>query len=40
MPHALTWEYEHAEAPLEAPRFRRIEGLSELPALIASIESA
>lgn len=37
MPHALTWEYEHAEAPLEAPRFRRIEGLSELLSLIASI---
>ncbi|ALN72746.1 HAD family hydrolase [Aureimonas sp. AU20] len=37
MPHELTWEYEHAEAPLEAPRFRRIEGLADLPALIRSI---
>ena len=39
VPHELTWEYEHAEAPLEAPRFRRIETLAELPALIASIEA-
>ncbi len=37
MPYALTWEYEHAEAPLESPRFRRIEGLAELPALIDRI---
>ncbi|WP_062112031.1 HAD family hydrolase [Aureimonas sp. AU40] len=37
MPHELTWEYEHAEAPLEAPRFRRIDGLADLPALIRSI---
>lgn len=38
MPHELTWEYEHAEAPLEAPRFRRIEALSELPGLVREIE--
>lgn len=38
VPHELTWEYEHAEAPLEAPRFRRIEGLADLPALIEEIE--
>ena len=38
VPHELTWEYEHAEAPLEAPRFRRIDGLADLPALIETIE--
>lgn len=38
VPHELTWEYEHAEAPLEALRFRRIEGLADLPALIETIE--
>lgn len=38
VPHELTWEYEHAEAPLEAPRFRRIEGLADLPGLLEEIE--
>ncbi len=40
VPHELTWEIEHAEAPLAAPRFRRIADLGELPALIESIAKA
>ena len=40
VPHELTWEIEHAEAPVAAPRFRRISDLGELPALIESIAKA
>lgn len=35
--HELTWELEHAEAPVDAPRFREIEHLGDLPDLIADI---
>ncbi|PZO77643.1 MAG: HAD family hydrolase [Mesorhizobium amorphae] len=38
VPHPLTWVLEHAEAPEDHPRFRVIEGLAELPALVAAIE--
>lgn len=38
VPHAMTWDYEHAEAPLENPRFHGIETLAELPLLIREIE--
>ena len=37
VPHELTWALEHAEAPEAEPRFRRIERLAELPALVAGI---
>jgi putative hydrolase of the HAD superfamily len=37
VPHALTWELEHAEEPLRAPRFRRLVSISELPDLVATI---
>ncbi|RVD54433.1 HAD family hydrolase [Mesorhizobium sp. M2D.F.Ca.ET.185.01.1.1] len=40
VPHELTWAVEHAEAPVTAPRFRRIADLSELPALIERIATA
>ncbi|MGF0537148.1 HAD family hydrolase [Agrobacterium sp. ES01] len=37
VPHALTWILEHVEKPSEAPRFREIANLGELPALIESL---
>jgi putative hydrolase of the HAD superfamily len=37
IPHDLTWSLEHADAPAEAPRFRRLAHLGELPPLIAEI---
>lgn len=39
VPHGLTWELEHADAPDTHPRFREIPDLSALPALIDSIET-
>ncbi len=38
VPHHLTWAYEHAEAPLHEPRFREIEKLEEIAALIEKIK--
>ena len=35
VPHDLTWAFEHAEAPMDHPRFRVIPDLSQLPAIIA-----
>ncbi|MDX8502493.1 HAD family hydrolase [Mesorhizobium sp. VK4C] len=37
VPHELTWAVEHAEAPVAAPRFRRIADLGELPTLVETI---
>jgi putative hydrolase of the HAD superfamily len=37
VPHDLTWSLEHVEAPVAAPRYRRVEHLSELMRLIAEI---
>lgn len=34
VPHDLTWVMEHADEPTEAPRYRRIERLGALPALL------
>lgn len=34
VPHDLTWVLEHADEPTAAPRFRRLEHLGELSALI------
>ncbi|SLN65011.1 dUMP phosphatase [Falsiruegeria litorea R37] len=34
VPHGLTWEIEHAEAPVKEPRFRELEDLGGLPALL------
>ena len=35
VPHDLTWEVEHAEAPAEAPRFRELPDLGGLAGLVA-----
>lgn len=37
VPHELTWALEHEEAPEQSPRFRRIESLGKLPALIGQM---
>lgn len=39
VPHALTWVFEHVEAPSAAPRFRQIEHLGELGAVLSKIET-
>jgi putative hydrolase of the HAD superfamily len=38
IPHPLNWELEHAEAPVDAPRFRHLGHLGELVGLIESLE--
>ena len=37
VPHEVTWELEHAERPVKAPRFREIGSLSLLPDLVAGV---
>jgi putative hydrolase of the HAD superfamily len=37
VPHDLTWELEHALPPRDAPRFRELQHLGGLPALVAEI---
>ena len=37
VPHALTWSYEHIEAPTTQPRFRQIEHLGQLEDLVGKI---
>lgn len=37
VPHNITWAIEHAEAPDGHPRYRTLETLKNLPALIASL---
>ncbi len=37
VPHDLTWELEHAEAPEAAPRFRRLTRIGGLIGLIDEI---
>ena len=37
VPHDLTWELEHAEAPIDEPRFHRIDSMSALPDLLHRI---
>lgn len=37
VPHDLTWVLEHVEAPVDAPRFRQVVHLGELPSLVAAI---
>ena len=32
-----TWEHEHAEAPVDHPRFRQIENFGEITDLVAKI---
>jgi putative hydrolase of the HAD superfamily len=37
VPHDLTWAVEHDEAPVEAPRFRRLAHLGELVSLVREL---
>jgi putative hydrolase of the HAD superfamily len=37
VPHELTWQLEHAEAPAGADRFREMPTLADLPALVRDI---
>jgi putative hydrolase of the HAD superfamily len=37
VPHELQWDLEHAEEPLEAPRFRKLAHLGEIPELVSRI---
>lgn len=37
IPYPVTWALEHADAPAGEPRFRVLENLGELPALLAAI---
>lgn len=39
VPHELTWELEHAPAPVDHPRFFEIAHLGDLPALVVEIET-
>lgn len=38
IPHPLTWAMEHADAPIDAPRFRQIERIGELSGLLEEID--
>lgn len=38
VPHDLTWVLEHAEPPVDEPRFRQLAHLGELPALLAALQ--
>ncbi|MBV0913209.1 HAD family hydrolase [Anianabacter salinae] len=38
IPHSITWALEHADAPVDHPRFRLIDSLSRLPDLVAEID--
>ncbi|WP_164659334.1 HAD family hydrolase [Tropicibacter sp. Alg240-R139] len=37
IPHGLTWEIEHAEAPAQASRFHELQQLGGLPALVSEL---
>ena len=37
VPHDLTWSHEHAEPPVDEPRFHSIAHLGELPELISRL---
>jgi putative hydrolase of the HAD superfamily len=38
VPHDLTWVLEHAEPPVDEPRFRQLAHLGELPDLLAALQ--
>lgn len=40
VPYRVTWALEHADAPETHPKFRRLSGLAELPALIDALRPA
>jgi putative hydrolase of the HAD superfamily len=37
VPHDLTWVFEHVEPPVDAPRFRQVAHLGELPELLREL---
>lgn len=37
VPHDLTWDHEHAPTPDDAPRYRKIDDLGALPALVKGL---
>ncbi|MGI6855960.1 HAD family hydrolase [Mesorhizobium sp. 1B3] len=37
IPHDLTWVFEHVEPPVDAPRFRQVAHLGELPELMSGL---
>ena len=39
IPYEITWAHEEAATPAHHPRFRRLERLAELPALLESLEA-
>lgn len=39
VPHELTWSYEHAEEPVDEPRYARVDHIGQLPAAIARFET-
>lgn len=39
VPHELTWSYEHADEPVDEPRYARVDHIGQLPAAIARFES-
>ncbi|MNU04528.1 hypothetical protein D3C72_2489800 [compost metagenome] len=40
VPHDLTWSYEHAEEPVNEPRYAKIAHLGELADAIARLEAS
>lgn len=38
IPHPLTWALEHTDAPIDAPRFRQIERIGELPRTLEEVD--
>lgn len=40
VPYHVTWELERADAPETHPKFRRLTGLAELPALLSALQAA
>lgn len=39
VPHDLTWALEHADVPVDSPRFMRLKHLGELPELVAKLDT-
>ena len=37
VPHGLVWEVEHAEPPVDSPRYTEIADLGALPALLNAL---
>jgi len=40
VPHALTWEYEQADAPVTHRHFRQISALTQLPELVSALSGS